>query len=51
MHKDCHGAVGLDMKPDPLTYTLFVAPVNLSLLLIADLATWNSAIVADIKVW
>ena len=30
---------GNDMKPDPVTYTLFVAPVGLSLLLIADLAT------------
>jgi hypothetical protein len=42
---------GNDLRLDPLSYTFFVAPVCLAVLLVGTVITWDPAIPADIATW
>lgn len=40
-----------ELKVDPLTYTMFIAPVSLFALVIGNWITWKPAVLIDLQVW
>jgi drug/metabolite transporter (DMT)-like permease len=42
---------GDDVKLDPLTYTMFMSPVCLGVLLLGTIITWTPAVLEDFLVW
>lgn len=42
---------GSNMKLDPLTYTMFMAPVCLGVLTVGNVFTWDSEIIPRVMVW
>merc|ERR1740138_1453409 len=42
---------GSEFKLDPLSYTFFMAPVCLVVLIIGNIITWDSSVITDLAVW
>jgi len=42
---------GSDMKLDPLTYTMFMSPMCLMVLLVGNLFTWTDKTLHDLQIW